>query len=117
MRLAISSFTLRLTYFAALPLCVLVACDSGYEPSGPGLDDDESPVGAGPDGGAATDRDGPTFYADVAPILARNCTTCHQPGGIAPFTLIEYAEVKPLASSIKRVTQSRTMPPFLPDNS
>jgi hypothetical protein len=97
------------------PLCLaslvlLAACASDTEPRGPSHGDagtDEAPV----------EGDAPTFYGDVAPILARNCVTCHQEGGIAPFKLIEYAEVKPLAGSIKVATQNRTMPPFLPDNS
>src|SRR5687767_9797020 len=103
------SHPLRLAWFL-----VLAACASETEPAGPsGVDAsvDEAPIDTdGP-------TDGPTFYGDVAPILARNCVTCHQSGGIAPFQLIEYAQVKPLAASIKTATHNRTMPPFLPDNS
>ena len=32
----------------------------------------------------------PTFAEDVAPILYKNCTTCHRPGGLGPFSLLEY---------------------------
>ena len=36
----------------------------------------------------------PTFAKDVAPILYKNCTTCHRPGGMGPFTLLEYDTAK-----------------------
>ena len=32
----------------------------------------------------------PTFARDVAPIVYKNCTTCHRPGGMAPFSLLDY---------------------------
>jgi hypothetical protein len=30
----------------------------------------------------------------VAPIFYKNCTTCHRPGGMGPFTLLEYDTAK-----------------------
>jgi len=56
----------------------------------------------------------PTFTRDVAPILYAQCAHCHHPGGIGPFSLVEYAEVKKRAKLIARVTASRYMPPWLP---
>ena len=38
---------------------------------------------AKPDGGTV-----PTYTKDVAPILFRNCTTCHRPGEIGPMALL-----------------------------
>jgi thiol-disulfide isomerase/thioredoxin len=32
----------------------------------------------------------PTFNKDIAPILYQNCTTCHRPGEVAPFSLLTY---------------------------
>jgi hypothetical protein len=96
-----------------LCLLLLAACASDGELADPStVDDDIDPIDAGP---AAADA--PTFYGDVAPILARHCATCHQKGGIAPFELIAYTDAKPQAAAIEVVTQNRTMPPFLPDNS
>jgi hypothetical protein len=114
-----SCLTLRLSILCLLASSsfAITACSSGTDPAGPGTDRDDAPVQGDPEGGVPGDGHGPTFYADVAPILAEHCATCHQQGGIAPFTLITYAETKPLALAIKSVTQSRTMPPFLPDNS
>ena len=57
----------------------------------------------------------PTFARDVAPILYENCVTCHRPNNIAPMALIEYAEVRPWARSIKDVVVSREMPPWPAD--
>jgi hypothetical protein len=57
----------------------------------------------------------PTFTKDVAPILQKNCQTCHRPGEAAPFPLIAYDEVRPWAPSIKRVVQQKVMPPWFAD--
>lgn len=56
-----------------------------------------------------------TFTKDVAPMLFARCGDCHQPGGAAPFSLLSYAEVRPRASRIAAVVQSRQMPPWKPD--
>ncbi len=59
---------------------------------------------------------GPTFNRDVAPIVFENCVVCHHPGGIGPFSLAEYREVKKRAKTMARVTASRFMPPWLPEH-
>ena len=56
--------------------------------------------------------DKPTFTETIAPIVYRNCATCHRPGQAAPFSLITYEEVKKRGSLIAAVTQSRYMPPW-----
>ena len=53
-----------------------------------------------------------TFTEDVAPIVFNNCTGCHRPGEAAPFTLMNYAEVKSHGRLIATVTGSRRMPPW-----
>jgi hypothetical protein len=57
-------------------------------------------------------KDSVTFAEDVAPIVFNNCTGCHRPGEAAPFTLMNYAEVKSHAKLIASVTSSRRMPPW-----
>jgi hypothetical protein len=57
-----------------------------------------------------------TFYGDVAPIAARHCTGCHQPGSIAPFSLVDYTSAAPHARSIAAATAARQMPPMPVDN-
>ncbi len=57
----------------------------------------------------------PTFTKDVAPILQKNCQTCHRPGEGGPFPLITYDQVRPMAPSIKRVVSQKIMPPWFAD--
>lgn len=57
----------------------------------------------------------PTFTRDVAPIVLENCAACHRPGGVAPFSLLDFAAAKKRAKEIVEVTTSRFMPPWLPD--
>jgi len=56
-----------------------------------------------------------TWSKDVAPILYHNCTTCHHPGGAGPFSLLTYADAKRWGAQVVKVTQSRYMPPWLPE--
>jgi Flp pilus assembly protein TadD len=58
----------------------------------------------------------PTFNKDIAPILWTHCATCHRPGEMAPFSLVEYSDVVPHARQIATVTANRTMPPWLPES-
>ena len=53
-----------------------------------------------------------TFSKDVAPILQKKCQECHQPGSIAPMSLISYQEARPWARSIKERVATRQMPPW-----
>ncbi len=56
-----------------------------------------------------------TFSDHIAPILNSNCVECHNPGGIGPFSLLSYTEVKKRARQIAEVTESRFMPPWKAD--
>src|SRR5437660_12738145 len=71
---------------------------------------------------AALKADGPvvpgevTFTKDIAPILQRSCQNCHRPDGVAPMSLVTYADVRPWARSIKQRTgigpHAGVMPPW-----
>src|SRR5919197_2816287 len=56
----------------------------------------------------------PSFARDVAPILANRCTSCHQLGGIAPFSLETAASAHVEADAIARAVSTRRMPPWPP---
>ena len=58
---------------------------------------------------------GVTFAKDVAPILQKNCQTCHRPGEAAPFSLLTYEEARPWAASMKRAVRQKSMPPWFAD--
>jgi len=56
----------------------------------------------------------PTFSEHIAPIIFNKCTTCHRPGQIGPFSLMDYKQVRRRAKMIRKVTKSRFMPPWHP---
>jgi tetratricopeptide (TPR) repeat protein/mono/diheme cytochrome c family protein len=56
-----------------------------------------------------------TYNRDIAPIIYRSCSTCHRPGEAGPFSLLTYSDVKKHARQIAELTQSRAMPPWLPE--
>ena len=57
----------------------------------------------------------PTYTKDIAPILRRNCVSCHRPGEAGPFPLLTYDGAKKRARLIAAVTARRFMPPWLPE--
>jgi Flp pilus assembly protein TadD/mono/diheme cytochrome c family protein len=56
-----------------------------------------------------------TFTRQIAPILYKNCASCHHPGGSGPFSLLTYRDAARWGKLIETVTQSRYMPPWLPE--
>jgi hypothetical protein len=54
----------------------------------------------------------PTFSKDVAPIVYKNCVSCHRPGEVAPMSLITYKDVRPWATAIREKVAARVMPPW-----
>ena len=55
-----------------------------------------------------------TFAHDIAPIVYDHCASCHRPGESGPFPLLTFDDVRKHARQIVTVTQSRYMPPWLP---
>jgi hypothetical protein len=64
---------------------------------------------------AAVSPDLVTYTKDIAPLLWKRCGSCHRPGELAPFSLIDYRDVRPRVRQIVDATASRRMPPWLPD--
>lgn len=56
-----------------------------------------------------------TFSNDIAPLIYKNCGSCHRPGEIGPFSLTNYDEIAGQGAMIKYVTETRYMPPWKPD--
>src|SRR6185436_15206478 len=56
-----------------------------------------------------------TFTRDVAPILYRQCASCHRQDGAAPFSLLTYDDARRRGTQIAATTASRYMPPWKPD--
>ena len=57
----------------------------------------------------------PTYTKDVAPILFKNCTSCHRPGEIGPMSLLTYDDVRPRAKDIRDKIDDGDMPPWHAD--
>jgi hypothetical protein len=55
---------------------------------------------------------GPTFYADVLPILQRSCASCHMEDRIAGFSFLEYEDAKPMAGVMAAYVEAGIMPPW-----
>jgi tetratricopeptide (TPR) repeat protein/mono/diheme cytochrome c family protein len=72
------------------------------------------PRDAGTERARSTSTQHPTFTKDIAPILDANCVTCHRPGQVAPFSLIDYDVAKAHADDIASATGARKMPPWMP---
>ena len=61
---------------------------------------------------AANAAGAPTFSKEVAPVLYKNCVSCHRPGEIAPMSLLTYDQARPWAKSIREKVLSGQMPPW-----
>jgi len=57
-----------------------------------------------------------TYSKDIAPIVHKNCTACHRPDEVAPFTLQSYADAQKRAAQIALVVDQRIMPPWKLDS-
>ena len=56
----------------------------------------------------------PTFSGGVARLIHESCAPCHRPGGMAPFPLLTYEQVRENGERIARMTAARAMPPWPP---
>jgi hypothetical protein len=57
-------------------------------------------------------RAAPTFAKDVAPIVYKNCASCHHPGGLGPFSLVDYDSAKAQTDKIEDAVSTGYMPPW-----
>jgi hypothetical protein len=56
-----------------------------------------------------------TWNKNISCIIYSHCTGCHNPNGLAPFSLTTYNDVYNYRNSLVSVIESRKMPPHLPD--
>ncbi len=80
-------------------------------------DGDGDPDGDG-DGDPAGDGDGdgealrPNWHQDIAPLVTAACQGCHVDGGIAPFSMMTYAQTFPWATLMAESAEVGDMPPW-----
>jgi hypothetical protein len=51
-------------------------------------------------------------FSTIEPILQERCQRCHREGGIAPFPLVSYADIKGVGGIAKQKISAREMPPW-----
>ncbi len=56
-----------------------------------------------------------TYTKDVAPIIQKNCQSCHRPGEVAPMPFTNFKDTRPWAKAIKEKVVTRVMPPWFAD--
>ena len=63
----------------------------------------------------STSKQEVTFCKDIAPIIFKNCSPCHQKNSVGPFALLTYTDVAKRAKMIEQSTKTRYMPPWPAD--
>ncbi|NKB33019.1 MAG: hypothetical protein GKR91_07980 [Pseudomonadales bacterium] len=61
---------------------------------------------------ASADERAITYTEDIAEILFDKCSSCHNPDGIGPMSLLSYEEVRPWAPLISYKVEQQEMPPW-----
>ncbi len=56
-----------------------------------------------------------TYSEQVAPLLRDRCSSCHRPGGVAPWAMTGYKAVRGFAPMIREVLRTGRMPPWYAD--
>jgi mono/diheme cytochrome c family protein len=56
-----------------------------------------------------------SYANEVAPLLQKNCVSCHSAGNIGPFAMSNYEKVKGRADTIREVLLEQRMPPWHAD--
>jgi mono/diheme cytochrome c family protein len=62
--------------------------------------------------GPSLRRAAPTFSKDVAPVIYKNCASCHHPGGLGPFSLVDYDSAKAQTDKMEDAVSTGYMPPW-----
>ncbi len=57
----------------------------------------------------------PTYTRDIAPIINKNCASCHRPQGMAPMSLLSYEDAKANVDEMRNYVSKGIMPPWHAD--
>lgn len=56
-----------------------------------------------------------SYVEQIAPLLQEKCVACHRPGGIGPWAMNGYENVRGFAPMIREVIRTKRMPPWYAD--
>lgn len=56
-----------------------------------------------------------SYSAEIAPLLEKNCVSCHRTGGIGSWAMTEYNMIRGFAPMIREVVRTQRMPPWHAD--
>jgi len=56
-----------------------------------------------------------SYSEQIAPLLTDRCVACHRPGGIGPWAMTKYENVRGFAPMIREVVRTKRMPPWHAD--
>ncbi len=56
-----------------------------------------------------------TYSNQISRVFQRNCVSCHRPGEIGPFSLLDYDSSKGWARMVREVVNEKRMPPWFAD--
>ena len=56
-----------------------------------------------------------SYVEQIAPLLQEKCVACHRPGGIGPWAMTSYENVRGFAPMIREVIRTKRMPPWYAD--
>lgn len=52
------------------------------------------------------------YYGQIEPIIIKKCQYCHNPNGVAPFSLMAYEDARLWSTRILSVIKNKKMPPW-----
>lgn len=97
----------------ATTILVFAACSDDGPNSNPGADDGDMAV---VDNDASQEPTGPpTYHRDIRPLVEANCVGCHDAGGIGPFELQNFDNVRRNSTLMLAAIESGQMPPWPAD--
>ncbi len=53
-----------------------------------------------------------TYSGEIRSIIARECVSCHNSGGVAPMPFTDYKQIRPWAAAIREAVSRGAMPPW-----
>lgn len=56
-----------------------------------------------------------SYSKEIAPLLEKNCVSCHREGGIGSWAMTEYNMIRGFAPMIREVVRTQRMPPWHAD--